>query len=106
MHLSYTHANNDVEKRELEKQKDSSSLKIIFSVFPVFLFSIEPGKKTIDNVSSKQDFQTEIETLEKRFPKCGNALRRIYRWRVLYGVIGFLFSVIKWIVELVLGSQN
>ena len=106
MHLSYTHANNDVEKRELEKQKDSSSLKIIISVFPVFLFSIEPSKKTIDNVSSKQDFQTEIETLEKRFPKCGNALRWIYRWRVLYGVIGFLFSVIKWIVELVLGSQN
>ena len=66
MYLSRKLPNIDIEKRELEKQKDSSSLsKQILSVFPVLLFSTEPIK-TIDNVSAKQDFQTGIQNLEKR----------------------------------------
>ena len=106
MYLSRKLPNIDIEKRELEKQKDSSSLsKQILSVFPVLLFSTEPIK-TIDNVSAKQDFQTGIQNLEKRHPKCPLHLRRFHRWRILYGIIGFLFSVVKWIIDLITSSQN
>ena len=85
------------------------SLKSI-PFFLFFFFRLNRIKKTIDNVSAKQesetDFETEISALEKRHPKCAHAFRRIYRWRVLYGIIGFLFSVVKWIIDLIIGSQN
>ena len=55
---------------------------------------------------SENDFENEMSYLEKRHPKCARAFRRIYRWRVLYGIIGFLFSVVRWIIDLIVGSQN
>ena len=107
--LYWITTNTIVEKSELEKQEDSNSLSTFLSVFPSAFF-VWTDYKTIDNVSAKQnpepDFETEVYALEKRHPKCADVIRRIYRWRVLYGIIGFLFSVVKWIIDLLTSSQN
>ena len=47
-----------------------------------------------------------LKTLEKTHPKLGRLMRRLYHWRVLYGFLGFILGIVKWIVELVIETHN
>ena len=48
----------------------------------------------------------EIQTLEKTHPKLGRLMRRLYHWRILYGFLGFLLGLVKWLIELVIETHN
>ena len=61
---------------------------------------------SIDNVSTDNDYPEGLKTLEKTHPKLGRLMRRLYPWRVLYGFLGFILGIVKWIVELVIETHN
>ena len=59
-----------------------------------------------DNRTEDKDCPEEIKTLEKTHPKLGRFMHRLYHWRVLYGFLGFILGIVKWIVELVIETHN
>ena len=47
-----------------------------------------------------------LKPSKKTHPKLGRLMRRLYHWRVLYGFLGFILGIVKWIVELVIETHN
>ena len=59
-----------------------------------------------DDCTAEKDYPERLKTLEKTHPKLGRLMRRLYPWRVLYGFLGFILGIVKWIVELVIETHN
>ena len=59
-----------------------------------------------DDCTADKDYPERLKTLEKTHPKLGRFMYRLYHWRVLYGFLGFILGIVKWIVELVIETHN
>ena len=57
-------------------------------------------------MSTNDDYPEGLKTLEKTHPKLGRLMYRLYPWRVLSCVLGFILGIVKWIVELVIETHN
>jgi len=74
-----------------------------------YFFLHSPLKKsyaTIDNVPANQDEDKTTDDLSAYPPKLRHFMCRISRWRLLYGIVGFVFGMIKCIIDIVSEFKN